>query len=112
MAFVENGKIYAYEQLLSGTGHKVMELEINNKKVERGQVVTSDGTLCSDCSNAYGVVLESVDATSGKGKTTVIVAGEVIAEGLLLGLDHSVDGVVIENLRKLGIFVKKIGGRY
>ena len=70
------------------------------------------GTLCTDCSNAYGVVLETVDASSGKGKTTVIVAGAVVAEGLILGSSHAVDGTVIENLRKLGIFIKKLGGRY
>ncbi|MBR8701648.1 MULTISPECIES: hypothetical protein [unclassified Fusobacterium] len=111
MAFVEKGNDYGYDQLLTGTGHKVMELEIDNKKVERGQVVTVDGTLCSDCTDAYGVVLETVDAASGKGKTTVLVSGGVVAEGLKLS-SHTVDMGVIQNLRKIGIYVKKLGGRY
>ncbi|MBR8700244.1 hypothetical protein IX317_000634 [Fusobacterium sp. DD29] len=111
MAFVEKGNVYEYDQLLSGTGHKVMELAISNKKVERGQVVTADGSMTTDASDAFGVVLETVDASSGTGKTTVVVAGEVIAEGLKV-TGGTIDATVIQNLRKIGIYVKKLGGRY
>ena len=101
MSFIEDGKKYGVDQILSGTGHKVMELEVpQGKKVTRGQAINSEAEL-SDGSDLFGIVLENADGTAAKTKTTVVVFGEVIYEGL-----------EIKSAREKGIIVKELGGRY
>lgn len=111
MGFIEKGTEYGYDQVLSGTGHKVMELVVpTGKKVKRGDVVNAEAELTTDGTDAFGVVLETKDGTTTATKTTVVVSGEVIAEGIKV--NGTVDGTVIVNLRNKGIIVKKLGGRY
>jgi len=84
MSFIEKGNEYGVDQLLSGTGHKVMELEVpQGKSVKRGQAVNASAEL-SDGTDLFGIVLETADGTTAKTKTTVVVFGEVIFEGLEL----------------------------
>ena len=46
MSFIEKGNEYGVDQLLSGTGHKVMELEVpQGKSVKRGQAVNASAEL-------------------------------------------------------------------
>lgn len=111
MSFVEDGKKYGVDQLLSGTGHRVMELEIpQGKKVTRGQAINSEAEL-SDGSDLFGIVLENADGTVAKTKTTVVVFGEVIYEGLETK-SATVKADFIKKAREKGIIVKELGGRY
>ena len=111
MSFIEDGKKYGVNQILSGTGHKVMELEVpQGKKVTRGQAINSEAEL-SDGSDLFGIVLETADGTTAKTKTTVVVFGEVIFEGLELKA-ATVKSDFIKKARDKGIIVKELGGRY
>lgn len=111
MSYVENGNKYGYDQILSGTGHKVMELEVpQGKVVKRGQAVNSVAEL-SDGSDLFGIVLEDADGTSVKTKTSVVVFGEVIYEGLEVK-SSTIKADFIKNARNKGIIVKELGGRY
>ncbi|MEX6493289.1 hypothetical protein [Fusobacterium animalis] len=111
MSFIEEGKKYEIDQILSGTGHKVMELEVpQGKKVTRGQAVNSKAEL-SDGSDLFGIVLENADGTTAKTKTTVVVFGEVIYEGLETKA-ATVKADFIKKAREKGIIVKELGGRY
>lgn len=111
MSFIEEGKKYDVDQLLSGTGHKVMELEIpQGKSVKRGYAVNSNAEL-SDGSDLFGIVLEDADGSAEKTKTTVLIFGEVIFEGLELKSGTDNDSF-IKKAREKGIIVKELGGRY
>lgn len=110
MAFIEDGNKYEADQILSGTSHKIMELEVPmGKKVTRGDVVNSSCELTSDGSDVFGVVLETVDGTKVKTKTTVVIFGEVIGE--FLNFSGTLDKTFIDNLRSYGLIVKKLGGK-
>lgn len=110
MAFIEKGKEYGFEQFLSGTGHKKMELKVpQGKKVNRGDAVNSECEL-SNGTDLFGIVLESVDGTSTETKTTVIVSGEVIYE--MINKSSSANELTfIKEARNKGIIVKKLGGK-
>ena len=110
MDFVEKGNTYGYDQILSGTGHKYMELEVpQGKKVKRGQAVNAGAEL-SDGTDLFGIVLENADGTSSKTKTTVVIFGEVVFEGLeLKSVTQKKD--FIKRARDKGIIVKELGGR-
>ena len=111
MSFIEDGKKYGVDQILSGTRHKVMELEVpQGKKVTRGQAINSETEL-SDGSDLFGIVLENTDGTAAKTKTTVVVFGEVIYEGLEIK-SATVKADFIKKAREKGIIVKELGGRY
>lgn len=111
MSFIEKGNEYGVDQLLSGTGHKVMELEVpQGKLVKRGQAVNA-GAQLSDGTDLFGIVLETADGTTAKTKTTVVVFGEVIFEGLELKA-ATAKADFIKNARDKGIIVKELGGRY
>ena len=111
MSFIEDGKKYGVDQILSGTGNKVMELEVpQGKKVTRGQAINSETEL-SDGSDLFGIVLENTDGTAAKTKTTVVVFGEVIYEGLEIK-SATVKADFIKKAREKGIIVKELGGRY
>lgn len=111
MSFVENGNKYGYDQVLSGTGHKVMELKVpQGKKVVRGQAVNASCEL-SDGSDLFGIVLENADGNAAKTKTTVVVSGEVVFEGLeIKSATQKAD--FVKAARDKGIIVKTLGGRY
>lgn len=110
MSFIEKGSEYGFDQVLSGTGHNVMELVVpQGKKVTRGDVVNSKAELTTDGADAFGVVIETRDGTAGETKTTVVISGEVVAEGIRV--NGTVNETVITNLRNKGIIVKKLGGR-
>lgn len=110
MGFIEKGNEYGFENLLSGVGHKTMELVVpQGKKVTRGDVVNSSCELTTDGSDVFGVVLETADATTVKTKTTVVVSGEVIAEGLKIS--GTINETFITNMRNKNIIVKKLGGK-
>lgn len=111
MSFVETGKKYGVDQMLSGTGHKIMELEIpQGKSVKRGQAINSEAEL-SDGTDLFGIVLEDANGTSAKTKTTVVIFGEVVYEGLELK-SATVKADFIKRAREKGIIVKELGGRY
>ena len=111
MSFIEKGNEYGIDQILSGTGHKVMELEVpQGKKLTRGQAINSEAEL-SDGSDLFGIVLENADGTVAKTKTTVVVFGEVIYEGLQIKA-ATVKADFIKKAREKGIIVKELGGRY
>lgn len=111
MSFIKKGNEYGVDQLLSGTGHKVMELEVpQGKSVKRGQAVNASAEL-SDGTDLFGIVLETADGTTAKTKTTVVVFGEVIFEGLELKA-ATAKADFIKKAREKGIIVKELGGRY
>lgn len=111
MAFVEKGNVYGYDQLLSGTGHKIMELVVPvSKKVVRGDAVNAECEL-SDGTDLFGIVLEDADGTSSATKTTVVVFGAVIFEGLRVKTSTKFEDFA-KAARDKGIIVKKLGGRY
>lgn len=111
MSFLEDGKKYGVDQILSGTGHKVMELEVpQGKSVKRGQAVNSEAEL-SDGTDLFGIVLEDANGISAKTKTTVVVFGEVVYERLDLK-SATVKADFIKRAREKGIIVKELGGRY
>ena len=71
MPYIEDGNTYGAESLLSGVGHRTMELIIPaGKKVERGDAVNKDGDL-SDGKDLFGIVGISADGTATKTKTAV-----------------------------------------
>jgi len=83
-----------------------MELEVpQGKSVKRGQAVNASAELL------FGIVLETADGTTAKTKTTVVVFGEVIFEGLELKA-ATVKSDFIKKARDKGIIVKELGGRY
>ena len=84
MDFVTKGNEYSSDQILSGTGHKYMELAVPQGK-------TADGT-------------------AAKTKTTVAVSGEVIYEGLAVK-SATLKADFIKKARDKGIIVKELGGR-
>ena len=110
MDFVEKGNTYGYDQILSGTGHKNMELVVpNGKKVKRGDAVNASAEL-SDGTDLFGVILEDADGTTTETKTTVVIFGEVIYENLNIksGTDKA---TFIKESRDKGIIVKELGGK-
>nr|DAX68035.1 MAG TPA: Head decoration protein, Viral protein.95A [Caudoviricetes sp.] len=110
MDFVTKGNEYGYDQILSGTGHKYMELAVpQGKKVKRGDAVNSEAEL-SDGTDLFGIVMENADGTAAKTKTTVAVSGEVIYEGLAVK-SATVKADFIKKARDKGIIVKELGGR-
>lgn len=110
MEFVEKGNEYGYDQILSGTGHKNMELVVPiGKKVKRGDAVTSKAEL-SDGTDLFGVVLENADGTTAEAKTTVVVFGEVIYENINKK-SGTVKADFIKNAREKGIIIKELGGK-
>ena len=97
MDFVTKGNEYGYDQILSGTGHRYMELAVpQGKKVKRGDAVNAGAELS--------------DGTATKTKTTVAVSGEVIYEGLAVK-STTVKADFIKKARDKGIIVKELGGR-
>lgn len=110
MGFITDGNHYGYEQFLSGTGHKTMELVVpEGKKVARGDAVNTTCDL-SDGTDLFGIVLETADGTSVSTKTAVVISGAVIYEGL--NVKTSTDkAVFITKARDKGIIVKELGGR-
>lgn len=110
MGFITDGNHYGYEQFLSGTGHKTMELVVpEGKKVARGDAVNTTCDL-SDGTDLFGIVLETADGTSASTKTAVVISGAVIYEGL--NVKTSTDkAVFITKARDKGIIVKELGGR-
>lgn len=110
MDFVTKGNEYGYDQILSGNGHKTMELVVpQGKTVKRGYAVNSDAEL-SNGSDLFGIVLEDADGTSVETKTTVVVFGEVIYEKL--EVKSSTDKKeFIKEARNKGIIVKELGGK-
>lgn len=110
MGFITDGNHYGYEQFLSGTGHKTMELLVpEGKKVARGDAVNATCEL-SDGTDLFGIVLETADGTSASTKTTVVVSGAVIYEGLNVK-DSTDKAVFITKARDKEIIVKELGGR-
>lgn len=110
MAFVEDGNKYGSDQLLSGTDHKIMELEVPaGKKVVRGDIVNSACDL-SDGTDLFGVVLEDADGITEKTKTTVAVFGEVIFENLNIKIGTNKSDFTLR-ARNKGIIVKQLGGK-
>lgn len=110
MAFIENGKTYGYDQLLSGTGHKTMEfVVVQGKNLKRGDAVNKDGEL-SDGVDLFGIVLEDANGTVEETKTTVVISGEVIFENLNIKSSTDKD-IFIKNARNFGIIVKELGGK-
>lgn len=110
MDFVTKGNEYSSDQILSGTGHKYMELVVpQGKKVKRGDAVNAGAEL-SDGTDLFGIVMETADGTVAKTKTTVAVSGEVIYEGLAVK-STAVKADFIKEARDKGIIVKELGGR-
>lgn len=110
MGFITDGNQYGYEQFLSGTEHKTMELLVPaGKKVKRGDAVNATADL-SDGTDLFGIVLETADGTSASTKTVVVVSGAVIYEGLNVK-DSTDKAVFIMKARDKGIIVKELGGR-
>ena len=110
MAFIEDGNKYTADQILSGTGHKTMELEVPmGKKVARGDVVNATCELTTNGADAFGVVLEAADGTAAKTKTTVVISGEVVGE--FLNFSGTVDATFITNMRNKNIIIKSLGGK-
>lgn len=110
MGFITDGNHYGYEQFLSGTGHKTMELLVPaGKKVARGDAVNETCDL-SDGTDLFGIVLETADGTSAATKTTVAIFGAVIYEGLNVKTSTDKAAFIME-ARKKGIIVKELGGR-
>ena len=109
MGFIKDGNHYDYEQFLSGTGHRTMELLVpSGKKVARGDAVNETCDL-SDGTDLFGIVLETADGTSAATKTTVVVSGAVIYEGLNVK-DSTDKAAFITKARDKGIIVKELGG--
>ena len=110
MDFVTKGNEYSSDQILSGTGHKYMELVVpQGKKVKRGDAVNDQAQL-SDGTDLFGIVMETADGTVAKTKTTVAVSGEVIYEGLAVK-STTAKADFIKKARDKGIIVKELGGR-
>lgn len=110
MDFVTEGNKYGNDQILSGTGHKYIELEVpQGKKVKRGDAVNATAEL-SDGTDLFGVVLEDADGTNAKTKTTVAVFGEVIFENLQIK-PATDKATFIKEARNKGIIVKELGGK-
>lgn len=110
MAFVEKGREYGYDQLLSGTGHKIMEIVVpSGKSVKRGHAVSSACDL-SDGTDLFGIVLEDADGTKTATKTAVVVFGEVLYEALTLKSETQ-KAAFITSARDKGIIVKELGGK-
>ena len=110
MVKIEDGQVYGTDQILSGIGHRNMELVIPmGAVVKRGDAVTVDATL-SDGTDLFGIVLEDADGTLGKTKTTVVVFGEVIYEFLntKAGTDKA---EFVKKARNKGIAIKFLGGK-
>lgn len=110
MSFIEKGNEYGYDQILSGTGHKNIEMIVPiGKKVKRGDVVNASAEL-SNGTDLFGVVLEDADGTSNETKTTVVIFGEVVYENLNIksGTDKA---TFIKEARNKGIIVKELGGK-
>ena len=110
MDFVTKGNEYSSDQILSGTGHKYMELVVpQGNIVKRGDAVNAGAEL-SDGTDLFGIVMETADGTVAKTKTTVAVSGEVIYEGLAVK-STAVKADFIKEARDKGIIVKELGGR-
>src|SRR3712207_9563469 len=65
----------------------------------------------SDGSDLFGIVLENADGTAAKTKTTVVVSGEVVFEGLKIKSETQ-KADFVKAARDKGIIVKTLGGRY
>ncbi len=110
MPFIEDGKTYESESLLSGTGHRTMELIIPaGKKVERADAVNKDGDL-SDGTDLFGIVGMSADGTASKTKTAVYVSGEFIWDGIKTKSGTTKGGFIVA-ARNKGIIIKELGGK-
>ena len=110
MPYIEDGKTYGSESLLSGTGHRTMELVIPaGKKAERGDAVNKDGNL-SDGTDLFGIVGISADGTAAETKTAVYVSGEFIWDGI-----KTKSGTTKEDFtvlaRNKGLIIKELGGK-
>ncbi|WP_435309670.1 hypothetical protein [Sebaldella termitidis] len=110
MPYIEDGNTYGAESLLSGIGHRTMELIIpTGKKVERGDAVNKDGDL-SDGTDLFGIVGISADGTAAETKTAVYVLGEFIWDGINTKTG-TVKADFITLARDKGMIIKELGGK-